>query len=68
MICGTRESKEAYLSGRGNITLRGVAEVDTEKDKTTITITEPLSGLDGDARREDPGGGQGRADHGNRRA
>jgi DNA gyrase subunit A len=40
VICGTREIKEAYLSGRGNITLRGVAEVDAEKDKATITITE----------------------------
>ncbi len=40
IICGTRAIREAYMTGRGNITVRGVAEIETEGDRSTITITE----------------------------
>ena len=39
-IMGTRAIREAYLTGHGNITVRGTAEIDTKGDKTSITITE----------------------------
>ncbi|HZU99167.1 MAG TPA: DNA gyrase subunit A [Planctomycetota bacterium] len=39
-IMGTTAIKEAYLKGRGNITIRGTAEIVASGDRTQIQITE----------------------------
>ncbi|MBI3723557.1 DNA gyrase subunit A [bacterium] len=40
IICGTRAVREAYLTGRGNVTVRGVAEIKTDGDRASIVVTE----------------------------
>lgn len=40
MIMGREGIKSAYHTGRGSITIRGVAHIETEKNKEQIVITE----------------------------
>src|SRR5262249_31044528 len=40
VIMGVNAIKQAYLRGRGNLTVRGVAEIDEKGDKATITISQ----------------------------
>jgi DNA gyrase subunit A len=40
VICGREGIRQAYTTGRGHLTLRGRVEIETKKDKATITITE----------------------------
>jgi len=40
IICGREGIRQAYLTGRGQLTLRGRVDIDVVKDKATITIRE----------------------------
>ncbi len=40
LICGTQGVAQAYRTGRGSLTMRGVATVEEEKNRNRIIITE----------------------------
>jgi DNA gyrase subunit A len=40
ILCGTQAIRQAYMTGRGNLTIRGVVEIEDKDNKPAITITE----------------------------